>query len=137
MWLSTVLIRVLLSVALILNGATQAMVSVQMTHGAASIASMPEKKASSEMPCHQHEQAAASLTADPSAAPDSPPKTKHPAPDCCKFGACRCACLHSAPAAVPMMIYTPALVDHSQSVLPIALGHVAPALPHLIRPPIG
>ncbi|WP_374151526.1 CopL family metal-binding regulatory protein [Xanthomonas hortorum] len=114
------------------------MASVQMTHEFASKAATPVKTASAEMPCHQHQQAA-SVSADPSAAAlVSPPKSKHPvAPDCCKSSACRCACMHSAPATVAMMIFTPALVEHSQSVRPMALGHAAPALPHLIRPPIG
>lgn len=137
MSLWAVLLRVLLSIALILNGATTAMASVQMTHGFAPKAATPVKTASVEMPCHQHQQAA-SVAADPSpAAPVSPPKSKHPAPDCCKSSACRCACMHSAPATMSMMIYTPAVVEHSQSVRPMALGHAAPALPHLIRPPIG
>ncbi|WP_372364170.1 CopL family metal-binding regulatory protein [Xanthomonas sp. NCPPB 3583] len=113
------------------------MASVQMTHGFASLAAAPVKTASVEMPCHQHQQSATATAEAPAAVPVSLPNSKQPAPDCCKSSACRCACMHSAPATVAMMIFTPALVGHSQSVLPIALGHAAPALPHLIRPPIG
>lgn len=132
-----VLLRVLLSVALIVNGATTAMASVQMAHGAASIAATPVKPASVETPCNEHQQTA-SVTADPpSSATVESPKSKHATSDCCKSGACRCACMQSASASLPMMMFTPALVEHSQSVRPMALGHAAPALPQLIRPPIG
>lgn len=137
MSLWAVLLRVLLSVALILNGATTAMASVQMTHEFASKAATSVKTTSVEMPCHQHQQSAVSTADAPVAPPVLPSNAKHPAPDCCKSSACRCACLHAAPAAVPMMAFTPVMVEHTQSVRPMSLGHAAPALPHLIRPPIG
>jgi len=50
---------------------------------------------------------------------------------------CRCACAHPAQAAVPMVAFTPLPVESAGNVRPLASAHAAPALPHLIRPPIG
>jgi hypothetical protein len=93
--------------------------------------------ASDDMPCHGHHATAATAAPEAAtAATPAPVKPKH-APDCCKSGACRCACVHIAQVAVPVLQLPPAALDHARSVRPLALGHAAPALPHPIRPPIG
>jgi len=143
----TFLLRVLLSVALICNGATSAMASVQMLHASRPQAAMSPAAAATTAampPCHQHPAAqqgpavAALTSASPVAAADvAPAPAEQPQPDCCKSGMCRCACAHPAQAAVPMMALTPLRVESAGNVRSLSSAHAAPALPHLIRPPIG
>lgn len=137
-----ILLRVLLSVALVLNGATgaSAVVRMQMPHeqgqAVAALAAEPPEPSSAEMPCHRQ----ASETGDkaPLAAVDPEPlKSKHSAPDCCKSSSCNCACVQAAQAPLASVFVQALLVDHSHSVSPLSPGHPSPALPHLIRPPIG
>ena len=137
-----ILLRVLLSVALVLNGATGAAAAVrmQMSHAEgnteAALAEESSDISAAEMPCHDsasggaHEDSAAAV--DP-----APEKAPHPTPDCCKSSSCNCACVHAAQAPPASAFITTLLADHSQSVRPLLLGHPSPALPHLNRPPIG
>ncbi|MFC6189141.1 CopL family metal-binding regulatory protein [Pseudoxanthomonas mexicana] len=122
----------LLSVALILNGATTAMASVHMAHGAASSVAAPAQKTIASAPCHERH--AASVKSDGMAAP-----ADSAAPDCCgsDSSACRSVCMHSSPVAVSMTTFAPVQIEHPRSLRPLSLGHATPALPHLIRPPIG
>lgn len=137
-----ILLRVLLSVALVLNGATGAAAAVhmQMPHEDGQILAPlvvePPGLSSADMPCHQ--QATETSGEAPLAAVDpAPSEPKHSTPDCCKSSSCNCVCMHAAQAPpAPMFIQT-SLVDHSLSVGPLLPGHPSPALPHLIRPPIG
>ena len=71
----------------------------------------------------------------------SPPRDhespKHPLPSHCDGGICQCACLHVAQAtgALPRV---PALAIGAAAMpSPAIHAHAEPALPHLIRPPIG
>lgn len=137
-----ILLRLLLCVALVLNGAASAMTSVQVTqmhadeHEAVSAPVAPMAIGESEMPCHHDGQSAHS---DDAAGAAAPAKDKQPrqAPDCCKSSTCTCACVHQAVAMVSMMAVQGVVSLHVSSVRPMALGHPAPALSHLIRPPIG
>ena len=139
-----ILLRILLSVALVLNGATGAAAAVrmQMSHedgqalAIAAVAVESPESSSDDMPCHQQAIEAdskASLAADDSA----PPGSKHPTPDCCKSSSCNCVCTHAAQAPLAFVFVHVPLVDHSLSVRALLPGHPSPALPHLIRPPIG
>lgn len=142
-------LRLCLCVALVFNGAATAVASVQMAHmhGQLSPSGEPAAPATVRMasdtdegmPCHtQQAPAKASPLADGAAGDNVPaPKAKHPAPDCCKSGACRCACLQHGTAAIPVVALTTVAIEHADSVRPMALAHPTPALPHLIRPPIG
>lgn len=137
-----ILLRVLLSVALVLNGAmgAAAAVRMQMPHGdgqaVTALAAESPASAYSEMPCHQ--QATENSDKAPLAAVDSEPsKSKHSSPDCCKSSSCNCACVQVAQAPLASVFVHALLVDHSHSVSPLLPGHPSPALPHLIRPPIG
>ena len=142
MSIRAILLRVLLSVSLVLNGATGAAAAVrmQMPHDdgqavAALTAKSPES-ASGEMPCHQQ----ATETSDDAPLPASDPepaKSKHSTPDCCKSSSCNCACVQAAQAPLASVFVHALLVDHSHSASPLSPGHPSPALPHLIRPPIG
>jgi len=138
---STIL-RVLLSVALVLNGASGAAAAVRMQmshaegHTEVVVAKESPDISAAEMPCHHpasgvvHEASAA--TVDPALG-----KPQHPTPDCCKSSSCNCVCVQAAQAPLASVFITTLLADHSQCVRPLLLGHPSPALPHLNRPPIG
>ena len=137
-----ILLRLLLCVALVFNGAASAMASVQLMQmhadgqGTASIPVPTMADAEPAMPCHHNGQASHSQDAADAAMP-SKDKQPHQAPDCCKSSTCTCACVHQAAAMVPMLVFQGATLLHVGSVRSMTLGHPAPALPHLIRPPIG
>jgi len=137
-----ILLRLLLCVALVFNGATSAMASVQMmqmhadAHEMPNHADMSMASAEADMPCHHDGQSAHPQDAIDAATPTKD-KQPHQAPDCCKSSTCTCACVHQAAAMVPMMAFQGTALLHVSSVRPMALGHPTPALPHLIRPPIG
>ena len=136
-----ILLRVLLSVALVLNGATGAAAAVRMHmphddgQTSTTLAESPESS-SVDMPCH-HQATGASDEAPLAAADSSPSEPKHSTPDCCKSSSCNCVCVQAAQAPPASGFIHTLLVDHSQSVRPLLLGHPSPALPHLNRPPIG
>jgi len=139
-----ILLRLLLCVALVLNGAASAMTSVQMMqmhvdgHEVASTPVAPMVNAEADMPCHHEGQAA--HPQDAAADGETPGMDKQPqqSPDCCKSSTCACACVHQTAAMVPMMASQEGVVSlHVGSVQTMALDHPTPALPHLIRPPIG
>lgn len=141
----SILLRVLLIISLVLNGSGYAVASTHMQMGHMDMAvstpqSATDRVVTAEPPCpqDQHNGASTSAAQRPDTAPNpAPGKSKHPAPDCCKFGACSCACVHQAQAAVPAYTLRYAVIEHAGGVRPMKLGHVAPTLPHLIRPPIG
>ena len=138
-----ILLRLLLCIALVFNGAASAMASVQMMQmhadgqGTASVP-VPTMVAGAEpaMPCHHDGQASHSQDAAAAATP-SKDQQPHQTPDCCKSSTCTCACVHQAAAMVPMLVFQGATLLHVGSVRSMTVGHPAPALPHLIRPPIG
>src|SRR3546814_7838362 len=78
-----VLFRLLLSVALVLNGIGGAMAATRMHVEQASTAEQVRMPASAGMPCHD-EQGAAEGDA-------GAPHEESPAPDCCKSRLCACA----------------------------------------------
>lgn len=130
------LLRIVLSLALLMNGVTATRASVQMDIQHASQMAQAEGQApiaNAHRSCHdegavQERQA----TKDKASTGDH---SRHS--DCCKSASCRCACLQSAQAAAPMWSAVKVLAYHSHSVRPLPLGHAEPRLPHLIRPPIG
>lgn len=141
MSLPAVLLRLVLSLALVLNGMGTAAASVQMLGG---MAMLPAHQAESRIakvgasPCAEHHMAMAGQegkSADPST--PAPQGGKHPAPDCCKSSACRCACVHACPSVTATSVQMPLVIAHDLSGRTMSLGHPTPALPHLIRPPIG
>lgn len=141
----SILLRVLLSLVLVLNGATSAAAAtqMQMNHTAAHTPSEAQANLSqampAEMPCHHHDQTSTTVadSDSPIAAHPAPEKSKHPAPDCCKSGTCNCACTHFTQATLPALTIPAPVLDGNRSVRRLTLAHAAPALPHLIRPPIG
>ena len=140
----SILLRLLLSLCLVLNGTGTAAASAHLPMKAIETAATAERTAGHAMPCHggSHDMATMPPKQPPagdSATNDSTPSAKSGhgkhSPDCCKSGTCRCACVHIAQAGVPTRL--PAVLAHGPSVRALALGHTAPALPHPIRPPIG
>ena len=127
----SLLLRLLLALALVFNGAAPAMAAIHAGHIVAPHqATETGPVAESETPCHEHREAG---NANRSSAPDGQPAS----PDCCESGACRCACVHSTTLAIIEFDIVAPVVGHTESVRPMALGHPDAALPHLIRPPIG
>ncbi len=119
------LLRVLLCLGLWVNGSAQAMA---VTH---SVLANHQARVSTP-PCHSAEDmtAAGAQFHEHRAAPMT---TK---PDCCKSGACDCACSHGAVAAMPTLDAQEHKVRHAAFVgLPVT-RYASPALPRLIRPPI-
>jgi hypothetical protein len=148
------LLRVLLIAALALNGAVPAMAAIQMGHGTGPGDTASDSIGSEEAACHSpilqgaapvhahgttHDHASTTaetivetIATDLDQAPD---QGNHEG-ECCESGTCRCACLHSCPAMVRMVAALPAVMEHASNVGRMPASHVAPALPHLIRPPI-
>ena len=136
----SILLRVLLCVALVFNGAASATASVRMMQmhaqsdgAAASADAHASAMTESDTPCHHDGQAQHPEPGDSTA----PAKPGHPAPGCCESGACTCSCVSHVVAMVPALAFRGISLADAGSIPPMALGHAAPGLPHLIRPPIG
>ena len=114
-------VRILLSLALVLNGTSGAWAM----DAATAMAKAPPAIADVAPPCHGHA--------------DEPDPAK-PAPqpsECCQTAACQCACAH-----LPAVAFLPAAVAKSPpmsiaSATVVVHRHAAPPLPHQLRPPIG
>lgn len=136
------LLRVLLIVALLVNGVGSAYASTRMlnmmqTTRVADVVS-DSQPADAHAGMHDMTQGGCHDAMGADAAPvPSPPPHDHDGSDCCKGNTCRCICLYAAtavtlpPADVPQALH-PRLMSAWRS-----LSYAAPALPHLIRPPIG
>lgn len=146
MSIRSVLLRLLLSIVLLLNGTATAVASVSMhmnhvekSAATSQVTSIASPDGQDKMPCHDANEAKVAKAAHPDAGEHmhGSPDTGTPSPDCCESGACRCACIHHAQAAVGAAVVSVGLVEHTDSVRPMFSVHASPALPHLIRPPIG
>ncbi|WP_169795614.1 CopL family metal-binding regulatory protein [Lysobacter antibioticus] len=140
MSVSAVALRLLLSVVLILNGIGTANASIRMLGAMAmppassSVTAIAEQGAS---PCLEHHAAHAGKAAGVDDASGPPPDgCADPEPDCCESSACGCACTQSCAFAVPAVAQPTVVIARDPSIRAMSLGHPAPALPHLIRPPI-
>ncbi len=142
------LLRVMLIVVLVLNGAGTAAASVTtmqatMPEGTSATARATQKVSAMRagMPCHDMAQMTAKAAPSDAAmqAPDHAArgKGKPVAPDCCKAGTCQCACVQAAQAVLPVALAFALVSPHSDVPHPMHAGHADPALPHLVRPPIG
>lgn len=136
--MTSVLLRLLLCLGLILNGSAVAVASTQMQ--LAHMTAAFEVAAATSAPCHEGmamagmdmsgmDHAAMSMHGDhgPDAAPE---------PDCCKSQTCDCACLQPVPATAIAFAFGGAHAGHGPIARPMPIGHDAPALPYPIRPPI-
>lgn len=141
--LFSILPRVFLILVLILNGAGNTYASVGMALGAghhqASSTDTDEEQVAM-LPCSDHQAAmlvGSETAAGENAAPALPPDDQHGSPDCCDPLHCKCPCVHAC-TALPV-VASKMLTDfgHDASVRRLQPEHPSPALPHLIRPPIG
>jgi hypothetical protein len=148
MRLSPVLLRLLLMLALLANGVTGAFATthMQVAHVAEMAAETKTVAAAhadaAKPPCHEHMPAmddseAASQITPPSAALDTDSGTEHGSPDCCQSANCACACMQHMAATSASVHMLQVRIDHASGVRPLKMGHATPALPQLIRPPIG
>ena len=123
-----VFLRILLSVALVLNGTSSAWAMQSSTASAsASVMHAAHEMAAeaAEPPCHEHAEPAP-VAPEPAPMPD----------DCCQTDACQCACAHLPAAAFAIALALPAPMPGTVLAARTPGGHAAPALPHQIRPPI-
>lgn len=133
---SAILLRVLLSIALILNGSGYAVAAAQMqlaqgatTSGATH--AMPRNAAGS---CHEQDMAAMAMKAPVVATDASQPD--NPVPDCCKSDQCVCASMHASLTMASASLRE-ADIDRTIASNAKRVDHAAPVLAHPIRPPIG
>lgn len=143
-----ILLRVLLCLGLLLNGAGYAVAAtqMQMQHLAAvsearQAAAAAVDQDASVQPCHEVSDAV-QAAADPPAPPiagagEDHPQPELPTPGCCQSTGCASMCAPQAAAAMPDLSAGHRIVNHASGVRPLRAGHPEPALPHLIRPPIG
>ena len=147
----SILLRVLLSAALIFNGISSAVASAQMV----TAVKVAEVGASGLM---HHDSAAAVRTHsahhvaadtkvssgachdDTNGAPGDAAGTgaghgKH-GTDCCQAGMCSCHCMQQTQVTFAPPVLASPQVAHSASVRAMSSAHESPRLPHLIRPPI-
>ena len=114
-------LRILLSLALVLNGISGAWAM----EGAMAAAKAPATTSDAAPSCHDH------LAATTPATPDPDPS------DCCNTAACQCACAH-LPAAAFLGVAIPASLPRGTDVAaPVIHRRAAPPLPHQHRPPIA
>lgn len=128
-----VALRILLSLSLITNGSGAAMSGTHSGSGAAHEASVDQGSAI-ERPCHEAQVVdAAGSSSGTGVLATAPP----PIPaDCCATGSCLCACVHQSQATVPGV--SPGSVTAPAGIATaLRSEHSTPALPQMIRPPIG
>jgi hypothetical protein len=136
---SSIILRVLLSVALIFNGIGSAVASAQMigaesgspaTHGHEH--EVAAAAGHSQGACHEH---GAATSPDSDGAGAGAGHGKHGS-NCCQAGMCACHCAQQAQVSfVPPVLASPQ-VAQTAGVRAMSSAHESPRLPHLIRPPI-
>lgn len=127
MSLPAFLLRVLLALALVVNGTTGAAAAVHAHADAVADAAMASHGMDSD--CHGD-----------GAAPDAPAKAPAmPADDCagCAAGGCDCACVSLAHVALPASMTGFSVAPRAAPASVPANTRAAPPLPDPIRPPIG
>lgn len=130
-----------LALVLMLNGIASAMAAVQYAAGPALPAATSEAPLVDPAAGGAHD-ACAEL--EPRLVENDAPITgnthdtgHHPGADCCESGACQCACAYSGSPALPPDARNGFGDLGQMGVRPTASWHAAPALPHLMRPPIS
>ncbi|HEX6315151.1 MAG TPA: CopL family metal-binding regulatory protein [Gemmatimonadaceae bacterium] len=131
-------LRVLLSLCLLVNGAAAATMHVHASSwpgASAESAGHAAGMAAPDSPCHGMTDTAAGQAEESTKDPGTPDGST--SPDCCQSGTCRCACLPLTPPLSPAMqlgrlVHGPDRGTHS-----LPQGHASPILAHPIRPPIS
>jgi hypothetical protein len=127
------LLRVLLSLSLILNGSGYAWAATQMqlAHGDVAHDTAPATRG-----CHEHGMAATKSNV-PAAADVHTSKPGYPAPDCCRSGKCVCASMQPTSLTLASLSLRQPEIYRIIGAPAIRVGHASPLLAHPIRPPIG
>jgi hypothetical protein len=131
----SVLLRVLLSLSLLLNGSGYAAAAAQTqdeSPSASTAHARPQVDESSPCPGHARAPAANPQVSEPDSA-----QHKHDKPACCKSAQCVGACLQHVPAAIVGAWIAPAAITHGDADRQSKSAHPAPALPDRNRPPIA
>jgi hypothetical protein len=132
-------LRMLLSLALILNGSAFAMPAM---HGGMGIVSgvhadsMADEPTSARPPCHEPAMADDAAQAQSTDSRSHEDPAESPVPDCCKHGKCACTCIHAL-AAIPVIAVDLVAVFHCPVSVVGERGYPSPVLPQLSRPPIA
>ncbi len=149
MRLTTLLLRVLLCLSLVFNGAgysfasghLEAAAHTAMEHAAMTIEEgSTHRMAQAQPPCHDEDGTAATQPASLAPAATLAANTQdpdHSGVDCCQSGSCRCVCVHASVALMLPPAGGALAPMHDAAMQTLVTGAPAPALPHLIRPPIG
>ncbi|WP_425562613.1 CopL family metal-binding regulatory protein [Lysobacter hankyongensis] len=139
------LLRIFLILVLVLNGIGNAYASAMMVTGAKqssvearSADASGDRALTSSCPDH-HDAMAMEPGMIEREKPASPPSSgdRHGSPDCCDPSHCKCPCMHACAALPVLAVRMRVPLGNDVGVRRLSLGHPAPVLPHLIRPPIG
>lgn len=135
----SIALRVLLGLCLILNGVGTAMAAVQMEAeaiaGNAMASDTTNSTATTDADCHDRDMAADAGHGN--AIGHDGTRNPHPSPDCCKHGACQCACAQHALAAMDLFTAQGSIGVTGIALHALAVGRPAPAPDALLRPPIA
>ena len=123
-----ILLRGLLIVALIFNGATGAWASAQMLAAPAPPPEATPAAESSHGGCHES-------PATPVPVPDDSTPSGHA--DCCGVGLCGCACAQLPSLSGSAALRVPENPAHEPIGSAVVVAHDSAPVPHLTRPPIG
>jgi hypothetical protein len=127
----SILLRLLLSLTLVLNGVSTAFASVGM-EGMSHTTQATSAHQAHKSPCEGHGAPMAMHDGSHEGGGKHPPTG-----DCCTSPACVCNCVSPVAVALFDLAWRPAHIPHVAETALIIARHQAPALPHLIRPPIG
>lgn len=131
------LLRFLLALALAVNGVGNAIAAVHMLPPANDASTVAHTALAADAggspPCHE---AAGSAHPDPGAAASGDTESTTHGKGCCAQGSCQCNCMHGHGVAMVTRL-DPTTVEPAQVACGVRSAHATPALPHLIRPPIG
>lgn len=131
------LLRILLSLALVLNGVGAAHASAGMDAVRAGTLASAAAAATPAMPCDGDGHAATGAH-DPAVpvahcADDGAASTT----DCCESGSCHCICVQAAQTVAPGLVLSAPVPADGRHARPRSRLHAEPAPLHPIRPPIG
>jgi hypothetical protein len=136
---SSLLLRLLLCISLVLNGSSYALASTHMQLAQVGVVPAAAPVIARQIVvehCDEHTKAAPVGAAFAAGDDDHTPYlTQHP--NCCEpGGGCKGACLQHVQAVVLSYLIGEAAIGHFASMRWMKADHETPALPHLIRPPI-
>jgi hypothetical protein len=145
MTVSSTLFRLLVATILMLNGIASAMAAVQHAAGPGEPGPVAETPTMAGTIDPAGGDAHGDCTdSGPELADDAAATTAsshgaghHPGPDCCDPGTCQCACANAGLPALPPEAREGFAAPGRTCAPATAAMHAAPALPHLIRPPIS